>query len=115
MKIYEKIEISAAHQLKNHDGKCKNFHGHNYIVEVWIEHERIDEETNMVADFGKIKKAVMELDHKDLNEIMEEDNPTAEKIVLWIISRLENFIRCHTLRVRVWEDRDSYAEDEVHI
>lgn len=46
----------------------------------------------MVEDFDRIERIVGEkivevLDHQNLNDLME--NPTAEKILLWIWERLE--------------------------
>jgi len=58
--ITKKIEIDMAHRLPNHEGKCKNLHGHRYVIEVGVEGDVIlGEERNdegMVIDFGELKK-----------------------------------------------------------
>ena len=28
-----KIEFDSAHRLINHEGKCRMFHGHRYVIE----------------------------------------------------------------------------------
>ncbi|MDA9161623.1 6-carboxytetrahydropterin synthase, partial [Crocinitomicaceae bacterium] len=61
MKVCRRVSFNAAHRLfrkdwsddKNHTvfGKCNNpnYHGHNYVLEVWIDGE-IDPETGYVID-----------------------------------------------------------------
>jgi len=106
--IYWKGEISAAHHLDlDYESKCKNVHGHNYIVEVWMYGEL--NENGMVMDFSKIKEAVMKYDHRDLNDFFAQ--PTAEILSIAI---MEDLVAGNVskARVRVWEDKDSYAEAE---
>lgn len=115
--VYCRREISCAHRLLlPYDSKCSALHGHNYIVEVWITGE-IDETTGMVLDYSIINRVVDELDHKSLNSIIKQ--PTAENIAKYLCSSLVNEYKLNRdekpnkVRVRVWEDRDSYAEVEV--
>ena len=39
-RISARLEISAAHRLHRHRGKCFNVHGHNYLIEVEVEGTR---------------------------------------------------------------------------
>ncbi|MBN1786540.1 MAG: 6-carboxytetrahydropterin synthase [Candidatus Methanofastidiosa archaeon] len=106
--IYWRGEVSAAHHLNlNYESKCSKTHGHNYLVEVWIYGEL--NENGMIMDFSDIKDVVYRYDHKDLNNLLE--NPTAENIAIDILEGLRS-PNLWRLRVRVWEDRDSYAEAE---
>jgi len=109
MKIYEEFEVSAAHHLPNYDGKCANLHGHNYKVEVWIEGKA--GKNGMLVDFSELKEIVMKLDHSNLNNYM--DNPTAENMVEYYLNNINLLTgdRVEKIKVRIWEDRDSYAED----
>lgn len=69
-------------------------HGHSYRLEVAVAGPLHTQgpARGMVLDFDEIKRIVREhaieaLDHQTLNDVL--DNPTAERIVLWIWSRLE--------------------------
>jgi len=106
--VYWKGEISAAHHLElDYESKCRRVHGHNYIVEIWAYGELDD--NGMIIDFTKLKEIVNRYDHKDLNDYLE--NPTAECMAMDYLGALKE-LGPNRLRVRVWEDRDSYAEVE---
>jgi 6-pyruvoyl-tetrahydropterin synthase len=65
----------------------------------------------MVEDFDRIERIVGEqivdaLDHQNLNDLIE--NPTAEKIVLWIWKRLERPLPLLDELV-LWETQTSCA------
>lgn len=111
--VCKMFEFSAAHRLPQHDGLCKNLHGHTYKLEVEITGE-IDAFIGMVADFGDMKEIVTnqiiaQFDHTLLNHKFE--NPTAEIMVERIAELLEiSFEPCVLIRVRLWETPTSYAE-----
>lgn len=110
MKICRRETFNAAHRLfraewddeKNFNvfGKCShpNYHGHNYIVEVWIEAE-IDPTTGFVMDLKILKQIIHEeilerFDHRNLNLDCPEfigTIPTTENIakVIWKLLRLK--------------------------
>ena len=109
--------FSAAHRLRNYQGKCENLHGHNWRVEVTIASNQLDNK-GMVIDFRKIKeklgKVLDKLDHTYLNELSEfkKVNPTSENIASYIYSKLKNLIKEKKIivkRVSVWETKDSSA------
>ncbi|MBW2977541.1 6-carboxytetrahydropterin synthase QueD [Candidatus Woesearchaeota archaeon] len=84
--VKKRFMFSAAHHLPGYNGACANVHGHNYFVEVCVRAEELDEQ-GMVIDFKELgdivkEEAISQLDHTDLNEIMEQ--PTAENIAKWI-------------------------------
>ena len=83
MKVCRKVNFNSAHRLyrkewsdeKNDQifGKCNNpnYHGHNYVLEVWIDGE-VDPETGYVIDLKVLKEIinssiVEKFDHKNLN------------------------------------------------
>tara|TARA_Y100001970_G_scaffold58651_2_gene74521 strand:- start:20019 stop:20423 length:405 start_codon:yes stop_codon:yes gene_type:complete len=108
--VTRKSHFNAAHRLHNDDwseeknaefyGLCnnKNYHGHNYDLEVTVTGE-IDKESGYLIDMkylsGIIEKKVCDrFDHKNLNLDTEEFKnliPTAENIavVIWNILRDE--------------------------
>lgn len=52
--ITRRLEIDAGHRLLKHDGKCKNYHGHRYVVEVSCYAPTLDA-CGRVIDFSVIK------------------------------------------------------------
>lgn len=79
--VKKTVEISSAHWLPFHGGKCRGLHGHNYIFEVSVTGE-VNLGTNFVVDFGDLKSAINEtvgiwdhklLTHFPLAEAFESD------------------------------------------
>jgi len=105
-RIYWRGEVSAAHRLElPYPSKCTDLHGHNYLIEIWATGEL--DETGMIIDYAEIKRLVSRYDHAFLNDVLEK--PTAEHMA----GALNESLRVPNvteLTVRVWEDRDSYAE-----
>lgn len=130
MKVCRRETFNAAHRLfnahwsdeKNMEvfGKCSNpnFHGHNYVLETWIDGE-IDEETGYVIDLKKLKDLIRDeiserFDHRNLNlDCVEFENlkPSAENIafVIWHILR-EKLDAKYGLSVRLWETENNVVE-----
>ena len=132
MKVCRRETFNAAHRLFNPNwtdekndevfGLCNNpnFHGHNYVLEVWVDGE-IDPDTGYVIDTKILKEIiheeiVEEFDHKNLNLDVPEFqklNPTAENIsiVIWnkLRKRLPNNLE---LLVRLYETERNIVEYE---
>lgn len=128
MILHKAFEFDAGHRLILHPGKCHNYHGHRYRVEVWIEGEP-DKKSGMIEDFTVIKEIVFErYDHNFIfnrkdpaiplvreNQakapVVLDGEPTVENIVKDIVRLLRKaFRRGRVTRVRVWETPTSYAE-----
>ena len=58
VKIEEAFE--AAHNLRGYDGKCANLHGHNWIVEVEVAGEKLNE-LGILVDFKDVKRELKKL------------------------------------------------------
>ncbi len=130
MRVCRRATFNAAHRLfrkdwsdeKNNDvfGKCNNpnFHGHNYVLEVWIE-GAIDTETGYVIDLKIVKDLIKNeitdrFDHKNLNLDCNEFlnlNPTAENIavVCWNLLRSELDTK-YELSIKLWETENNLVE-----
>jgi 6-pyruvoyltetrahydropterin/6-carboxytetrahydropterin synthase len=132
MKVCRRATFNAAHRLFREDwndqrnkevfGKCSNpnYHGHNYVLEVWLE-GNIDQETGYVIDLKILKDYIREeitdrFDHRNLNLDCTEFkslNPTAENIALvcWRLlrSRLE---AKYKLTIKLWETENNVVECE---
>ena len=109
--------FSAAHRLRNYQGKCEELHGHNWKVEITARTERLDA-LGLALDFSLLKKILTEeldrLDHKYLNEIPPFDsmNPTSEVLAQYLFDAIGKKIdddRVRLVRVDVWENENSRA------
>ena len=130
MRVCRRATFNAAHRLFRKDwsdeknsavfGKCNNpnFHGHNYVLEVWIE-GAIDTETGYVIDLKIVKDLIKNeitdrFDHKNLNLDCKEFlnlNPTAENIavVCWNLLRAELDSK-YELSIKLWETENNLVE-----
>ena len=130
MRVCRRATFNAAHRLFRKDwsdeknnavfGKCNNpnFHGHNYVLEVWIE-GAIDTETGYVIDLKIVKDLIKNeitdrFDHKNLNLDCKEFlnlNPTAENIavVCWNLLRSELDAK-YELIIKLWETENNLVE-----
>lgn len=73
--ITRRLEFDAAHRLINHEGKCKNLHGHRYAAEISFE-AGLDE-LGRVIDYAIIKELIGGWidNHWDHNIILHQDDP----------------------------------------
>jgi 6-pyruvoyltetrahydropterin/6-carboxytetrahydropterin synthase len=81
MRLDVEFYFAAAHRLPRYEGPCFRLHGHNYKMFVSVEGE-VDPKTGMIFDFGVLKQVVSRVDHRNLNDVL--DNPTAENIARWV-------------------------------
>lgn len=97
-KVKKRLEISGAHRLTlDYESKCRNLHGHNWIIEIYLQSEQLNK-NGMVMDFTHIKSAIAgKLDHQNLNEVFDF-NPTAENIARWICDTLGD--KCYKVTVQ---------------
>lgn len=78
--------FSAAHALRHYQGKCERLHGHNFTVDVTVEGEQLEADTEMLLDFtvikGHLKAALAGLDHRELNATppFDRQNPSSENL-----------------------------------
>ncbi len=112
MKLTKIFTFDSAHFLPNYHGKCENMHGHTYKMEVTIE-GKPNPDDGMILDFKKLKEIVNEkvienLDHKLLNDIVE--NPSAEFLAIWVWDQLKNDLNLK--QIKIYETSDSYITYE---
>jgi len=135
VQVTKRIEVDAAHRLPDHQGKCKNYHGHRYAFDVTMEGEVGSD--GMVVDFGDIGRTVglwldANFDHAMLlrrdDPLVEQmigmgmkvylfdQQPTAEVMAQHVLEQWratlfhkEGFV-VRLARVRVWETPTSFAE-----
>jgi 6-pyruvoyltetrahydropterin/6-carboxytetrahydropterin synthase len=130
MKVCRRTTFNAAHRLFNPDwsdeknkevfGKCSNpnFHGHNYVLETWVEGE-VNPETGYVIDLKALKEIINDeiserFDHRNLNlDCPEFANlkPSAENIAIVIYNILRPLIEeRYGLTIRLWETENNVVE-----
>ena len=113
-RIHKEFHFSASHILYNldDDHPCARLHGHNYIVEVELASETLNQ-AGFVRDYRELdalKKYIdNEIDHRHLNDVLGKDNTSAECIAKhfydWCVARWPE-----TVAVRVRETPKSCAE-----
>ncbi|MFE6101425.1 6-pyruvoyl tetrahydropterin synthase family protein [Streptomyces laurentii] len=91
LSITKEFHFSASHRLAHLAAghPCGRLHGHNYVLMVELS-ARESELTpaGFVRDYGDLdalKKWIDEfLDHRHLNDVMKDRNPSAENIARWV-------------------------------
>ena len=111
------MDFSAAHNLRDYNGKCEKLHGHNWQVEVVLSAGALNK-GSMVMDFTiakkKLKQVLRYFDHSYINdkEYFKKNNPTSENIAKFIYENMAKQIKrsnCKVARVSVWETPRSKA------
>ena len=127
------IKFDAAHVLTNHEGLCKNLHGHTYRVDVTVA-QSADDTKDMVIDFKDLKRVAAEtvcdrFDHAFVYNTQSEGEREIAAVVerygmrtvaLPFRSTAENLAKMFYAElkaripgvssVKVWETADSCAE-----
>ncbi|MGE5812196.1 MAG: 6-pyruvoyl trahydropterin synthase family protein [Ignavibacteria bacterium] len=135
MKIAKEFRWEMGHRLPEHFGKCKNIHGHSYKMIVDLSGEVNAE--GMVLDFYDLKKIVNpiveKLDHSFLVYSRDEEiialleKMDSKKVIVGFQSTVENITRyflveisknefpsnISSLKVKVFETENVYAEEEI--
>ena len=114
MEIFREFTFDAAHRLDNlpPGHKCSRLHGHTYRLVIYVTGP-IDPEKGWIIDFAEIKHATQEviasLDHHLLNEVPGLEQPTTERIAMWIWVRLKPALPGLS-RLTLWENANSGCE-----
>ena len=131
--VTKTIRFDAAHILTNHQGLCKNLHGHTYRVDVSVAQGSGDTR-DMVIDFKDLKRIASEVvcerfDHafiyntesageREIAAVVEKNGmrtvaipfrSTAENLARMFFGELKARIPGLSA-VKVWETADSCAE-----
>lgn len=131
--VTKSVKFDAAHILTNHQGLCKNLHGHTYRVDVSVT-QPDDDPRDMVIDFKDLKSVATSVicdrfDHafiystasegeSEIASVVEKHGmrtvalpfrSTAENLARYFFGELKPQIPGLT-SVKVWETADSCAE-----
>ena len=97
MQIFKQFTFDSAHFLPHvPDGhKCKDIHGHTYRAVVYIQGEP-DSRLGWVMDFADLKHIlnpiIKRVDHKLLNDLPGLENPTCERIAIWLWDEIKPLV-----------------------
>ena len=109
-----KNTLYSSHLLKNHKGKCRQLHGHQYEIELTIKapYDKIKEDDcNFLIDlydFDQIWKTLFPTDHVNINEVTQEDNPSVEFLSKWIYDNLKPQLN-ELYSVKIYETPTNYC------
>jgi 6-pyruvoyltetrahydropterin/6-carboxytetrahydropterin synthase len=112
--ISKEFHFSASHRLDHlpETHPCFRLHGHNYIVELKLCSEHLDE-NDFVLDYRALEpfKRIIddELDHRHLNDILP-GTTSAERLAQWLFERAKQFWPQWVYSVRVSETPKTWAE-----
>lgn len=106
--ITRRVEFDAGHRVPDHQGQCRNLHGHRYALEVTVvgqvRQEPGNPENGMVTDFGQLKdiminEIVQPWDHallvsKTDNAVLEAIKaiPNHKTVILDVVPTVENLV-----------------------
>lgn len=127
--ITRKEHFSSAHKLYNNSlseaenkeiyGKCNDFHGHNYYLEVTLKGTP-NPESGYVMDLKKLKSIIHteileKVDHKYLNDldIFKGTIPTTERMAIVFWNLLESKVKSDNARlysVKLYETSKNFVE-----
>ena len=102
--IHVQTHFSAAHHLRGYPGNCAEPHGHNWIVDVYVECGKLND-IGIGIDFRDVKRAVKDtvedLDHSDLNALphFRNNNPSSENIAKYLYQELTSRLDAQGNRV----------------
>jgi len=113
--ICVEAQFSAAHSLAGYNGDCKQVHGHNWTVEVFVRCHELNT-IGIGIDFRNVKQTIRDImkniDHSYLNEHPEfkDTNPSSENIARFLYLKLGEKINSDAAKVskvKVSETRSS--------
>lgn len=132
--ITRRLEFDYGHRLLNHEGKCRNVHGHRGVVELTVAAPALDE-VGRVIDFGVLKSVVggwidEHLDHGYIGQqgdpvlevcaevgskfLVVDFPPTAEHLARYLFDVASNLLggsyQIRVVRVRLYETPNGWAD-----
>jgi 6-pyruvoyltetrahydropterin/6-carboxytetrahydropterin synthase len=117
--VSAQAHYDAAHFLRFHEGKCRQLHGHRYVVEAAVQSETLNE-AGIAFDFGDLKGILRalaeELDHQNLNDLPQFQGveTSAENQARYffdaLMERLPAELASGLLYTRVWESPNQWAQ-----
>ncbi len=88
-KLVVKVKFSSAHFLESYKGLPEPIHGHNYLLEVYIKSEKLNNE-DISHDFLEVEAFLKSIvpDRKFLNEVYDF-NPSCENLAKYFYNEIK--------------------------
>lgn len=131
-----RIQFDAAHRVMEHESKCRDVHGHRYVIEATFASEALDS-LGRVIDFGIVQDILggwidNYWDHNTILHVRDKvlgdaiagqtgqqifylpSNPTAENMAEYLLKEIcpglfiGKGVRC--VRIRLYETPNCYAD-----
>lgn len=128
--VEKRFKVPIGHRLIKHMGRCKNYHGHNFVILVGLSAETLND-NDMVMDFSDIKVIVNRYldtwDHSmllnvidDLKVVFEDSfrvitfpfDPTVERLSEVLFIEIKSDLKNSNVNVdyvTIYENEDSKA------
>ncbi|MCS7244763.1 MAG: 6-carboxytetrahydropterin synthase [candidate division WOR-3 bacterium] len=108
-KLIAKVKFSSAHFLRSYKGKPEEIHGHNYVLEVHIKSESLNEE-EITYDFLEVEEYIKSIvpDRKFLNKVYNF-NPTCENLAKFFFNQIKKRYP-NVEKVILWETENFAIE-----
>jgi 6-pyruvoyltetrahydropterin/6-carboxytetrahydropterin synthase len=137
IEIMKKVRFSAGHRLRDHEGKDRSLHGHNYLVEIFVCASDGLDNIGRVIDFSELKRRFKDWidENWDHGFILASDDveairamkcvadqkcfllpctPTTENLANYLFTIVAPLVLKGTgvvaSRIVVWETEDAVAE-----
>ncbi len=139
IRITKEFQFEMAHALWNYNGKCKNIHGHTYILRVTVigtpKTNPEDPQCGMVMDFGELKHIIkthivdthdhflvlngnsphrnLDFSATDIKQVQYKNyQPTCENMVLEFVDILQKELpkNVELKSLQLYETQNSYAQ-----
>ena len=121
-KLTKTLRFEAAHQLNDHDGKCRRLHGHSWVLHLTVRGDWLIEEgpkRGMVIDYGDLGQVLGViydmLDHTNLDDTLRKPGspefiyPTSENVARWAYDMARNHLFTKTWAISL----DSVVVEET--
>ena len=82
----KKVEVSVTHLVG------REIHGHNLTIIAYCRKRKLNAD-GMVTDLGNVGDIIRQLDHKHLNNFLD-DPPTGENIARWVVLQIPECYKC---------------------
>lgn len=133
--VMRRIRFNAGHRLLGHEGKCANFHGHNYVADVYVTGTAVDDVGRLI-DFAQLKDLLKGWidEHWDHGFVLSDadengiaairmatptkyfllpENPTSENMGRYLLEtvcpRLLAPYEVEAVRIDLWETEETCA------
>lgn len=106
LEITRKVEFDAGHRIPDHKSKCRNAHGHRYVLEATVTGQVLENagsDTGMIVDFGDLKTIMVAAvaepwdhaflcyeDDTDMRTALAHLGPSHKTVFLPFIPTVEN-------------------------